>query len=250
LIAAFHRFFEGLGRFPKAADALGADIKAWYNQDMRIYFSFNFEINRLVRNFILVDLFLIGGWGLIEPILSLYIVGNVRGATLATVGTAAAVYWITKALLQFPIAGYLDRTAGEDDDLRALIIGLLVASFSAMGFVFVHQIWQLYIIQIFHAAAFALYSASWPAIFSRHLDKGRVSFDWTLDSMVVSVSAGVSGFLGGVIASAFGFPAVFILTSLLSLAAAIVAIFAPAIILPSKSSGSPVKMPPSSTMGK
>ncbi len=205
---------------------------------MKIRINVDLKTNRVVRNFILVDLVLLAGWGLIEPILALYVVGNVAGATVVTVGTAAGIYWIFKSMLQIPIAKYLDRTSGEEDDLRFLIAGLLLAAFSAFAFSLVTKIWQLYVVQLIHAVAFGLYAATWPAIFSRHLDKGKVSFDWALDSTAVGISAGLSGFFGGVIANWLGFKAVFVLAALFTLLSAFVLILSPNLVMPGKKSSS------------
>jgi len=201
---------------------------------MRIRININVKVSRLVKYFVLCDLSLLAGWGLIEPVFSIFIIERVVGATLVTVGGAAAIYWLLRSVLQLPLANRLDRTPGEKDDFYALILGLFIASFSAVLFAFVTQVWQLYLVQALHAVGFALYAASWPAIFSRHLDKDRVSFDWALDSTGVGISSGISGFLGGVIANWFGFNAVFILASLFSVLAAVILILAPELILPKK----------------
>ncbi len=199
---------------------------------MKVRININIKVGRLVKYFILSDLALLSGWGLIEPVFSIFIIQKVIGATLVTVGISAAIYWILRSVIQLPLANYIDRTPGEKDDFYALIIGLLTVSFSAILFVFVNTQWQLYAVQALHAIGFAFYVTAWPAIFSRHLDKDRISFDWALDSTAVSVAAGVSGFLGGVIASWTGFSAVFILTSFFSAVAAVILIMAPALILP------------------
>lgn len=205
---------------------------------MRIRININVKVGRLVKYFILCDLALLAGWGLIEPVFSVFIIEKIAGATLVTVGVAAAIYWLLKSVIQIPIAKHLDRTPGEKDDFYCLILGLIIASFSAFLFALVTQVWQLYIVQILHSIGFAFYAATWPAIFSRHLDKEKVSFDWALDSTAVSVSSGISGFLGGVIANWFGFQAVFILAAVFSAVSAVILIGAPDIILPPKTTPS------------
>ncbi len=199
---------------------------------MKIKINIDVKVGRVVKFFVLSDLFLLAGWGFIDPVFSVFIVEKVAGATLATVGIVAGIYWILKSLLQIPIANALDRVPGEKDDLMALIGGLFLAGFSAMAFAWVTQVWQLYVVQVVHAIGFALYVPSWSAIFSRHLDKDRVSFDWSLDSTVAGMAAGITGLLGGIVASAFGFPAVFIMAGVLSLAAAFIIMAMPEIILP------------------
>lgn len=192
----------------------------------------NIEVGRIVKYFVLSDLFLLAGWGFVDPVFSVFIVERIAGGTLITVGIAAALYWILKSILQVPIAKYLDRTPGEKDDFKALIFGLFLAGFSAIAFTWVHAAWELYVVQSVHALAFAFYGASWPTIFSRHLDKNRISFDWTLDSTTAGIAAGVTGLFGGIVAEIWGFTAVFIACGILSFIAAFVLLSVPDLILP------------------
>jgi len=199
---------------------------------MRIKVNINIKVGRLVKYFIISDFFLLAGWGLIDPIFSVFIMQRVVGGTLTTVGVAAAIYWILRSMLEVPIARYLDRTPGEHDDFMALIGGLLLVGISATAMCWVTQVWELYAIHAIHAVAFALYYASWPTIFSRHLDKDNIALDWTLDSSIAGFAAGVTGFLGGVIAGSFGYNFVFVSAGILAFASAFVLIAAPDIILP------------------
>jgi MFS family permease len=199
---------------------------------MKIRINIDIKVGRLVKYFVLSDLFFLGGWGFIDPVFSVFIVEKIVGGTLAVVGISAAIYWILRSVLQVPIANYLDRTPGEKDDFMALITGLFLAGFSAIAFCVVTTVWGLYVVQAVHALAFALYFASWPTIFSRHLDKDRISFDWTIDSTVSGIAAGVTGLLSGIIAATLGYNAVFIAAGILSFIAAIVLMAVPDIILP------------------
>jgi len=194
----------------------------------------NLKIGRLVKYFILSDLILLSGWGLIEPIFSVFIIKNIAGATLTSIGMAAAVYWILKAFLQIPIADFIDKQKGEKDDFYVLIIGIFTASITAFGFIFATQIWHIYVLQALHALAFAMYAASWVGIFSRHLDKDRPAFDWSLDSTAIALGSGISGFFGSIIANKFGFAAVFALAFILSFVAGLVLFFVPSLVLPQK----------------
>jgi MFS family permease len=199
---------------------------------MKIHVNVDVKVGRIVKYFIISDLFLLGGWGFIDPIFSVFVVQNVVGATLATLGIGAGIYWTLRSLLQIPIGIYLDRTPGEKDDFIALIIGLFLAGFSALAFGFVTTVWEFYVVQIIHAGAFALYFASWPTIFSRHLDKDKVSFDWSLDSTVVGVAAAIAGLLGGIVANSYGYVFVFMAAAILSFVSAFVLMAVPDLMIP------------------
>lgn len=199
---------------------------------MKIRVNIDIKVGRLVKFFVISDFFLLAGWGFIDPVFSVFIVQKIPGASLITVGIAAAIYWILKSTLQIPIAKYLDKIPGEKDDFTALIGGLLLAGISAGAFSWVTSVNELYFVQAIHAIAFAFYSASWPAIFSRHLDKDRFAFDWSLDSVTVGVASGITGLLGGIVAETWGYTAVFLSAGILSFIAAFVLFVAPDLILP------------------
>lgn len=199
---------------------------------MKIRVNIDIKVGRLVKYFVLSDFFLLAGWGFIDPIFSVFIIQHVAGATLITVGIAAAIYWILRSLVQIPIANYIDRTPGEKDDFMALIGGILLVGISVIAMSWVTEIWQLYVIHAVQAIAFAFYFAAWPTIFSRHLDKDRISFDWSLDSAAVGVASGVTGLLSGIIAELYGYTTVFLLAGILSFVAAFVLIATPDLILP------------------
>jgi hypothetical protein len=209
---------------------------------MKIKVNINIKIGSIVKYFILCDFFLFAGWGFIDPVFSVFIIQRVAGGTLATIGIAAAIYWILKSVLQIPIANYLDRTAGEKDDFMTLIGGLFLIGISAIAMSWVNQIWELYAIHAVHAVAFALYFSSWPTIFSRHLDKDRISFDWSLDSTAAGMAAGVTGFLGGIIAQTLGFTVVFVTAGIFAFLAAFLLLSVPDLVLPKPTTRNPARM--------
>lgn len=193
------------------------------------------NLNRIVRYFIFADLTVLAGWGLVDPVFAIFVVNNIKGATLVTLGIMAAIYWVVKSVIQIPIALFLDKTDGEKDDFYALIIGLLVASLTLFSFMAATKVYHLYIIQLIKAIAFGLYVPAWSAIMSRHLDKDRVAFEWALDSTSVGISLGLAGLAGSWL-SKFGFNLVFLFGGFLCLVSALILILAPDLILPPKKS--------------
>lgn len=200
----------------------------------------NLKVNRLVKYFIWSDLFLVAGMGMIAPIFAIFIVDRIEGATVITVGVAAAVYWIIKSLVQLPLAVYLDRTDGERDEFYTLVGGLLLVAFVAIGFIFITKIWHLFFLQAFNAVAFAMYTPAWSGIFSRHLDKDKPAFEWTLNSTTLGFAHGVTGAVGGILASQFGFNVVFLFSALLSFVAVVIIFFSPDIVFPKPSMANPL----------
>ncbi len=189
------------------------------------------DINRIVKYFILSDLTFLSGWGLLDPLFAVFVIKNVPGASLTTVGVMAGIYWIIKSSLQIPISIYLDRTDGEKDDFYALVAGLLLASTALFAFMAVTEVWHLYLVQVLKAVAFALYVPAWTAVLSRHLDKNQVAFEWALSSTSAGFAIGIMGLIGSWLAG-FGFNIIFLLGGILGLGSALLLILAPNLILP------------------
>lgn len=189
------------------------------------------NLNRIVKFLFLVDMTVLAGWGLADPILAIFVIKNIAGATVVTIGIMASIYWITKSVIQIPISLFLDKTDGEKDDFYALITGLLVAALAMFSFMAATQVYHLYIIQVIKAVAFAMYVPAWSAIVSRHLDKGRVAFEWALDSTAAGTSLGLAGLASGLLAR-FNFNLVFLFGGLLCLVSAMILILAPDLVLP------------------
>ncbi len=177
------------------------------------------SINKVVKVMVFSDLFLNSGWGLISPILAIYILGNIKGGDIRVAGIAMGTYWLGKSVLQIPIARYLDKNHGEKDDYYALIGGTLLASLTPIGFIFAALPWHMYIFQGIHALGMAMAIPSWSAIFTRHIEKEKEAFCWSLDSSSIGLGAGVAAILGGTIAEIFGFIPLFIGVSIFGIVA-------------------------------
>ncbi|MEX2054087.1 MAG: MFS transporter [Candidatus Colwellbacteria bacterium] len=190
------------------------------------------KVNKVVKFMVLSDLLLYVGWGFISPIFAIFVIENIAGATLTTAGIAGAIYWFFRAIVQPFVANLLDKREGEKDDLIALIGSLLVLGFISFWLAFIRTTEMLYFAQIFHGLAFGVYSVAWPSIFTRHIDKGKVAFDWSLDRGSIGIAVAAASILGATVAEALGFEMVFILAGIGSIISALVLLAIPKLIIP------------------
>jgi len=179
------------------------------------------KITPVNRSLILLDWIFFLGWEMLAPIMAVFITREI-GATLAQAGYAVAIAWLTKAVFQIMVSVALDRRQGENDEFYALLASTIIAGFVGLGYYFfARSLTVVYGLQFVQGLRGALYSASWPAIFSRHLDGDRVSFQWSLDTATLALIVGIAGAAGGYLANQFGFRIVFLTASILSFVAAI-----------------------------
>lgn len=185
---------------------------------------FSSLINKVIRILVLGDIMFFSAFGLIGPIFAIFVTNQIAGATIATVGFAATINLLTRALLQMPVARYIDRRKGEKDDFFFMVAGSTLISIVPFIYLFVETPIHLYMVQVILGIGGALTNPGWFAIFTRHIDKGKEGTEWTLENVGIGlVSAGAAA-LGGIFAERFGFHNLFLTVGILSLVGLIIQI--------------------------
>lgn len=166
---------------------------------------FLLDMNVVIRLLIMSDVIWMGATGLLGPIFALYVVDFIPGADAAVAGTAAAIYLVTKSLLQVPVASIIDKIRGEQDDYWFLVCGSLCAALTPLSYLFIHGIAQLYLVQFILGAITAVTFPSYMAIFTRHIDHTREGTEWGVYFTLVDLSGAVAASAGGVMSTYLGF---------------------------------------------
>lgn len=190
------------------------------------------RLNKIVSALIFADLALLAGWGLVNPVMSVFVTERISGGSLTAVGIAVAIFWFTRAILQIPVAAYMDRTPGERDDYQILIMGLMIAAAAAFLMPIARTVNHVYLIEFVHAVAFAFYIPAWTTLFTHHVDPQHTAVEWAIDRSVSAIATGASGLLGGIVAGLYGFNAVFVIAGVMSLVAAFGVMLGPSITIP------------------
>lgn len=192
------------------------------------------SINKVIKALVFSDLALLFGWGLIDPILAVFVLQRIKGGDTQVVGIAVGIYWLLKSLITLPISKFLDKTDGEKDDFYAMVFGILVTSFIPLGLLFASEPWHLYVLQAIHATAMAFALPAWCGIFTRHIQKGKEAFSWSLDNSALGIGAGLAGIVGGVSVKIVGFKALLVGVFVLTFLSAVILLFIKKHLLPKK----------------
>jgi predicted MFS family arabinose efflux permease len=186
---------------------------------------FFLPINKIIKVLMLSDFILISAFGFIAPIFAIFMTDKIQGATIETVGYASALYWVAAILIRLPIARYIDKTKSEKDDFWFMILGSLLVSIVPFLYIISTKISHIYWIQALYGIGYSLRIPGWYGMFTRHIDKGHESYEWSFDSIISGVGSGISAALGGIIAVKLGFDVLFILIGGLSIVGSAVLIF-------------------------
>jgi len=120
---------------------------------------------------------------------------------------------------------YLDKNHGEKDDLWFIVIGNILGALAVLGYIFSYLPWHIYCLEIIYSLGMSMNIAAYPAIFTRHINKGKESFDWSVRASLIGIGTGVAGALGGIIANRFGFNVLFLVIIIFVLMSALFPFF-------------------------
>ena len=77
-------------------------------------------MNRVMKLLLVSDVLFVSGFGLIQPILSIFIKDNLLGGQIYAAGFASMLFLLTKSCIQLPFSRYVDQ---HDHVVRWLIVG-------------------------------------------------------------------------------------------------------------------------------
>ncbi len=172
-------------------------------------------MNRTMKLLLLSDIFVLTGFGLIQPILAIYINdGGVAGGTMLTAGMASALFLFTKSMVQLPFGHYVDKQSSKS---KWLILGTLLMAAVPIIYVSASSIYHIYLAEMIYGLGSGLAYPTWLGLWSANLDKGRESFQWSVYSTSTGLGTAATGAGGAALASLAGFYATFIMAGLLCL---------------------------------
>lgn len=171
-------------------------------------------MNRMIKLLIVSDIFVITGFGLIEPILAIFIKESLIGGSIFAAGVASTIFLLVKSAATLPISGYVDKHGGKT---RFLVIGTLLIAIVPFIYLFSIHIVHIYFASVVSGLGAALAYPTWCALFSLNLDKGKETFEWGFYDTLVGAGAALSATLGAATAELFGFQITFLFVGALSL---------------------------------
>ncbi len=179
----------------------------------------------MVRVLIVSDVIFLTGVGLLGPIFALFVVDFIEGGSAAVAGLAAAIYLLTKSLLQIPLASLMDRIKGERDDYWFLLLGSLVAAIVPLAYLVIKTPLQLYAVQFVYGAMMAMAFPSFMAIYTRHISRNKEGVAWGVYFTATDLAAALAATAGGILADTIGFRPLIVMASFLGIVGTVLIYF-------------------------
>jgi len=175
----------------------------------------SYNINIIIKILILSDFLIFAAYQLFTPIFAIFISEKIS-ADLEVIGIATGIYLFSKALFEMPVGIMIDKSKSEKDDLLAAIFGTVLVGIVYFSYNFVNSVSQLYVAQGFLGLGAAIAYPGWYTIFTRHIDKGKEGFEWSLYDVLLGVGMAASAALGGFIADKYSFGVLFVLVAIVT----------------------------------
>ena len=169
-------------------------------------------MNRTLKLLILSDIFVFSGFGLISPVLAIFIRDNLVGGTILAAGIASAIFLITHSLLQILFAYVFN----PKDRLWMIWLGTFFIVLVPFGYIFAKSIYFLYAVQFIYGLGASFAYPSWASLFTSNLEKGKRGLQWSFYSSSVGIGSAIAAGCGALLAQKTSFEIVFAITGTLA----------------------------------
>jgi len=167
-----------------------------------------YKVNAVIKALILSDFLIWSSYQLIAPIFAIFVTDRIQ-ASIEIVGITAAIYLVTRSIMEIPVSIIIDKSKSERDDLFTALVGTLIAAGVYISYIFITEVWQLYMLQVILGLGAGLAFPGWSALFTHHIDRKAAGFEWSLYDVTLGIGMAATAALGGFIADKFGFNTLF-----------------------------------------
>lgn len=174
-------------------------------------------MHKVLRVLILSDLFIIGSFGLVQPIFAVYMLQNVVGTTITAIGVAVTIQLVTKAVVQIIVAKWTDEEPGNRRELWTLFAGSILMSLVSFGYIFANNLSILYTLQFLYGFGAALAFPGWVVMYTRYIRAEKAGFEWSVYSTIISLGVAIAASVGAYMVEIYSFTHLFVAIGVLSL---------------------------------
>ena len=156
--------------------------------------------------------------GMLGPIYALF-VKDIGGDILAA-GSSWATFMIVSGLGIFIMGKIQDKIK---KDKPVIIIGYALQSMGFLGYFFVADIFQLFVVQILLGISMVIHLPAYDSFYTKYLEKGKFASQWAVWESVYYTTTGIAALIGAFLVKMFGFKTLFLVMFFWSLVGLLIA---------------------------
>lgn len=176
----------------------------------------HFEINPVVKAYIISETFLWSAWDLVLPIIAIFIAKSVPGGNIQTAASGYSIYLISRVIFELITGKILQHTKDRRKMITA-ILGILCLSVAYFGFAFAKNLHSVFLSYAILGLGFGVAAPAKNTLFSIHLDKNKESTEWSLNDAVCAIAMALATALGGFVAAEYGFQTLFLIAGVVNI---------------------------------
>lgn len=175
-------------------------------------------MHKQLKLFLIGNSFFVLAVGMFGPIYAIF-VQQIGGDILAA-GAALAIFMIISGVGMLLMGKIQDRIK---KDKPPIILGCALESLGFLGYFFVSNVTQLFLIQILLGISTVVRTPAYSSFYTKYLEKGKFASQWSAWDSAWYIVTGVAALIGAFLAKIFGFKVLFLIMFFLSLIGLIMA---------------------------
>jgi MFS family permease len=175
----------------------------------------HFQVNPLVKAFIISESLIWSAWNFVIPIFAIYIVNDIQGGDVETAAMGYSVYLIFRVIFELFCGKFLGKTTDRKKVIVASV-GLFLLTLGYVDFILSTTLVHVYVGYALLGTGLGIASPAKNSLFSMHLDKNREAAEWGIADGTQFMCMALAATLGGFIAGYFGFMTLFVISAIVN----------------------------------
>ncbi len=169
-------------------------------------------MHKQLKLFLTANAFFVLAVGMFGPIYAIF-VQKVGGDILAA-GTAWAIFTIISGIGILFMGKIQDKIKR---DKPSIILGYALMSLGFLGYYFVSNVTQLFLVQILLGISTVVLTPAYDSFYTKYLEKGKFASQWAAWEGIWYLVTGIAALVGAFLANLFGFRILFLIMFFVSL---------------------------------
>ena len=169
-------------------------------------------MHRQIKLFLAVQSFFALASGMFGPIYAIF-VQNI-GGDLLSAGGAWSIFMIVSGVGILLMGQLQDKIK---NDKPAMLLGYSLMSLSFLGYYFVANVTQLFLVQILLGIGTVITTPARDSFYTRYLEKGKFASQWSAWEATWFIVAGIAALIGGFLTKLYSFKILFLVMFFTSL---------------------------------
>ncbi|MBT6401254.1 MFS transporter [candidate division WWE3 bacterium] len=176
-------------------------------------FSIVKNISKPTNILIFTDSIFFSGMAIVDVVFGVFIVQQVPNATVASLGTGAALYTLGILITEPIFASLYNKDTKGNKAFYGYITGNFIKTLLRLAFIMINSVTAFYIIYFLHGIAHSIAFPSFSKVFTQSISKGNESLAWGYKDFMLSLGKIITLFTSGYIVLAFGYQLLFLISA-------------------------------------